>query len=121
MDRKTFKQLAKRIILIIAGESVDDPYEQNQTFTEYVEIPVYAIVTDLTASQAQWKMYGVTSLVSAKEIVIEKGYEDTFKLTYRIKVDSEDTNYEGFRLNGRLEYRIEGDFLRAYIYSKHDE
>lgn len=110
---KLFKEKSQKIRIILATEKETDPYEHTVDFTELPSFPINAIVTDLTASSSQWKMIGIVT-DKAKEIIIEKKYESLLLKSYRIKVDND--YYIGWKQNGRLQYRIEGDYLRAYIY-----
>jgi len=110
-----FREHAKNIFLYPSLETVDDPFEKNVTITRMNRIPIKAIVSDLSFSKIHWKMPGIET-DKAKEIIIEKKYETLLKLSYKIKID--DDYYEGWILNGKLQYRIEGEYIRAYVYIK---
>ena len=112
---KLFKEEAKTIRITLAQEQELDPYEHNVKLIELPSLPIKAIITDLTASQSQWKMAGIVT-DKAKEMIIEKRYESLLLKSKKIQVDND--YYVGWRQNGRLQYRIEGDYLRAYIYIK---
>lgn len=112
MDR-LFKEKSQKIRIVLATEQILDPFEKNVAFSELPSLPINAIVTDLTMTQANYKMPGIVT-DKTKEIIIEKKYESLLLKSYRIKVDND--YYVGWKQNGRLQYRIEGDYLRAYIY-----
>lgn len=110
-----FKEKSKTIRIYLGTETEVDPYEKNVETTMLNPLPIKAIVTDLTASQSQWKMVGIVA-DKAKEIIINKRYESLLLKSQKIQVDND--YYIGWKQNGRLQYRIEGDYLRAYIYIK---
>ena len=113
--KKIFKEKGEWIRIYMGTESTVDPYEKNISVTMINPQPIRAIVTDLIASQSQWKMPGVEAN-KAKEIIIKKKYENTLKASQKIKIQGE--FYLGWRKNGELQYRIEGDYLRAYVHLK---
>jgi len=108
-----FKEKSQKIRIILAMEQETDPYEHTVDFIELPSFPISAIVTDLTATKAQYAMPGI-SVDSAKEIIIEKKYESLLLKSYRIKIRND--YFVGWIQNGKLQYRIEGDYLRAYVY-----
>lgn len=110
-----FKEKASIIYIYTGKENIIDPYEKNVETILLPPIPIKAIVTDLIFSQIQWKMVGVTTS-KAKEIIIEKKWEKLLKLSHRIKIGDE--YYYGWRINEKLQYRIEQNYLRVYIYIK---
>ena len=99
----------------MAIETVADPYEQNVTRSSLNPIPIKAIVTDLNFSKIQWSMPGIVADIG-KEILIQKKYENLLTYSYSIEIDSVD--YYGYRINGKLQLRHEGDYIRVYIYNK---
>lgn len=110
-----FKEQSRTIKIYLGVETVEDPYEKNTTYSLLNPLPIKAIVTDLTTTKAQYAMAGIV-VDKAKEIIIEKKYESLLLKSQKIQVDND--YYVGWRQNGRLQYRIEGDYLRAYIYIK---
>ena len=110
-----FREKSRTIRIYLGVEVETDPYEHTTETTMLNPLPIKAIVTDLTASSAQWKLAGIV-VDKAKEIIIEKKYESLLLKSQKIKVDND--YYVGWRQNGRLQYRIEGDYLRVYIYIK---
>jgi len=110
-----FRQHAQNIFIYPSLETEADPFEKNVTTTRMNRLPVKAIVSDLTFAKVQWSMVGIET-DRAKEITIEEKYLPLLKLSYKIKVDND--FYEGWRLNGKLQFRKEGSYIRAYIYIK---
>jgi hypothetical protein len=110
-----FKEHSQRIQIYLAVPSVDDPFEKNESLSELPSLPIDAIVTDLSFSKVQYAMPGI-STDSAKEIIIEKKHKSLIEQSYKIEIDG--VLYEGWRVNGRLQYKIEQEYLRAYIYIK---
>jgi len=111
-----FREESQFIRIYYSVEQETDPFEHTVELTDLPSLPIKAIVTDLIASQAIWKMPGI-KLSKAKEIIIEKKYRSLIEISEKIKVD--DDYYEGWKENGKLQIRQEGDYLRIYIYSKH--
>lgn len=110
-----FKEKSKTIRIYLGTEVETDPYEHTVETTMLNPFPIRAIVTDLVASQAQWKIPGIVT-DKTKEIIIEKKYESLLLKSRKIQIDND--YYVGWKQNGRLQYRIEGEYLRAYIYIK---
>ncbi|GAH89316.1 unnamed protein product [marine sediment metagenome] len=110
-----FKEKAQKIRIYLAVETVVDPFEKNVTLSELNPLPIKAIVTDLTPTQMKWKSAGIVE-EGGKEIIIEKKYESLLKQSQKIEINN--SYYYGWRTNGRLNYRIEGNYLRAYLYTK---
>jgi hypothetical protein len=52
----------------------------------------------------------------AKEIMVEKKYRHALELSSKIKYEKD--FYEGWRSNGKMQIREEGDYVRVYIYIK---
>ena len=109
-----FKNNSQKILIYMSVETVEDPFDKNVSNSILNSLPIDALVNDLIASQASWKMPGI-EINKAKQIIIEKKYEPLFLLSYRIRIG--DIDYKGWKVNGALQYRIEGNYLRAYIYS----
>jgi len=110
-----FGQHSKSIRIYLAVETEIDPYEKNVELTELNPIPIKAIISDVSPASAVYKMPGIKT-EKVKEIIIKKKYESLLIQSQKIQI--EDNFYEGWRINGRLSYRLEGDFLRAYCYIK---
>jgi len=110
-----FRNKSEYIRIYMGTETINDPYEKDVSVTMLNPMPIKAIVTDLIASQSVWKMPGIEAN-KAKEIIIKKKYENALKASQKMKIRGE--FYNGWRVNGKLQYRIEGDYLRAYVYYK---
>ncbi len=110
-----FREESQYIYMYSSTETDLDPYEHNVQVTRMNALPIKALVTDLTFTKVQWAMPGIDTN-KAKEIVIEKKHEGLLKLTYKIKIDND--YYEGWTINGRLQYRLEQNYIRAYVYIK---
>jgi len=110
-----FRDKSKYIRIYLAVETEIDPYEHTVESTMLNPLPVKAIVSDLNFSSIQWKIPGIIT-DKAKEIIIKKKRENLLKRSHKIEINGE--LYNGWRINGRLQYRIEGNYLRAYVYSK---
>jgi len=113
-----FKEHAQRIQIYLAVPSVEDPFEKNESIVDLPSFPIDAIVTDLTFAKIQWSMPGVAT-EQAKEIIIEKRHRSLIEQCYKIEIDG--VLYEGWKVNGRLQYKIEQDYMRAFIYRKKEE
>jgi len=110
-----FKEQSRRIKIILAQEEIDDPYEKNVTLSELPSLPILAIVSDLSFSKASWVMVGITT-ESAKELLIEKKYKSLIEKCYKIIIDN--VIYDGWKINGRMQIKEEGDYLRIFAYIK---
>lgn len=113
-----FREHSIKIGIILSKEEVLDPIYKNKGHTKLNPLPIDAIVTDLTFASVQYKMPGI-STNKAKEILIEKKRESLLVQSYQILVDGE--VYEGWKVNGKLQYRRVGDYIKAYIYIKKDQ
>ena len=115
-----FQEHAKCIKIYMGVEMVDDPYEKNVTISLLNPIFVKALVQDLVASQITWKMPGIVA-DKAKEIYIEKKHRTLLEKSQLIGVKENNNwvDFEGWRVNGKMQIREEVDLLRVYVYSKH--
>ena len=112
---KLFEIASKKIRVYIGKETETDPYEHSTEITLLPPIPISAIVSDISPASSQWKMPGIIS-EKTKQILIKKKHESLLKQSQKIKIGDE--TYYGWRTSGRLNYVIEGDYLRVYIYIK---
>jgi len=110
-----FRSEAKKIRIWFSKETITDPFEKTVALTDQNSVTIYALVTDLVTSQSQWKMPGVITN-KAKEIMVEKKYRHALELSSKIKYEKD--FYEGWRDNGKMQIREEGDYIRVYIYIK---
>lgn len=114
MINDIFKEQGKCIKIYLAKETQVDPYEKNTELTYLAPITVRAIVTDYTFAQAQWKMPGIEADKS-KEIIVEKTKRSLLEASQKIMIDGE--FYLGWKVNGKMQIREEGAFIRCYVYS----
>ena len=112
---KLFDELSVPIKIYIGTETEIDPFTHTVTETLLTPIPIKAIVTDLSNTKAQYAMPGIETEKS-KEIIIRKIHKDMLIMSRKIYVDGDE--YEGWKVSGRLQYRTEGNYIRAYIYIK---
>lgn len=97
-------------------EVIEDPYDKNVTVVYNNPLPIIAIVTDLTAAQADWKMPGIM-VKKVKEIFVEKKYKSLIEMSEKIGIEGE--MYEGWRVSGKMQIReMAGNVLRLYVYIK---
>jgi hypothetical protein len=97
-------------------ETIEDKYDGNTTVVYNNPLPIVAIVTDLTAAQAKWKMPGI-EVAKVKEIFVKSKYRPLIEMSQQIEIEGD--MYEGWRENGRLQIRqLAGDVLRLYVYIK---
>jgi len=109
-------------IYIFTGlETIDDPFEKNVITTPINSIPVKGLVSDVAFAKIKWAMPGIVTSKS-KEIIIPKKYRSLLESSCKIEIRNSDKVievYSGWRENSKLQYMIEDEYLRAYIYSKH--
>lgn len=111
-----FSSQGKWIQVFTGVEVVQDPYEKNVVTTYTNPLPLLAIISDFTSTQAQWKMPGV-KVAKVKEIYVKSKYRTLIELSSKIEIDGE--AYEGWRENGKMQIRqMAPDVIRLYIYTK---
>ena len=99
-----------------AKEVIQDKYEQNTQFVYNNPLPIRALVVDFTAAQANWKMPGI-QVSKVKEIFIHQKYRSLIEQSAKISIEGED--YEGWRVNGKMQIRqMAKDIIRIYVYIK---
>jgi hypothetical protein len=117
--KTVFRDHSQPIRLYPSISSDNDPYEHNKTDIELNPITIKAIVTDLAFEKVTWAMPGIVT-DNAKQIIIEARNLSILLNSYKIQVGEE--YFEGWRISGRLQYKLEGEspyhFIRAYIYRK---
>ena len=110
-----FREHSKTILVYLAKETIVDPFSKAVEKVYLNPIPIKAIVTDLTTTKVRYAIPGIETS-KAKEIIIEKRHEELLLQSQKIDVDS--ISYIGWRVNGKMQYREEGNFLRVYIYTE---
>jgi len=114
--KELIKEIGQTLLVYLGVERSADPFEQNVTTTFISPIPIQAIVTDLTPTQVQWKMVGVTTN-KAKEVIVPKSKRNLIEQSSKIVIDGDD--YLGWRDSaGKMVIREIGDYIRIYCYSK---
>lgn len=95
-------------------EVITDPYEQTKKVIYNNPLPIKAIVTDLTAAQADWKMPGVL-VKKVKEVMVYKKYRSLIEMSQKIGINGE--LYEGWAIAGKMQIReMAGNVLKLYVY-----
>lgn len=118
--KAVFDKEARWIQVYMGVETVDDPFEKNVSKTFLNPLSIRAIVTDLIASQIQWKMPGIKTQ-KAKDVLAHKKDRALLEQSQRIEIRNSDgitEQYLGWRENGKMQIREEGEYLRVYLYSK---
>ena len=107
------------IRVYLGKETIQDPYEKNVKVTLFQPTIIQAIVEDLIFSQISWKLPGIQT-DKAKRVYIPKQYRTLIENSQKIEVreNGKLVAFEGWRVNGRMQIREEGDLLQIYIYSK---
>lgn len=117
MDRQLFRESSERIRIYVGKEVIQDPTELNVEIEMLNPIPISAVVSDLTTTQASYKLPGI-EVNRAKQIIVEKNKINLLLLSQKIMFKGDTTEYEGWKKNGEMQYRRAGDYYRLYVYSK---
>jgi len=119
MKNKEFKSVFKKeavIIWITLGKETEiDPIEKNTRVDYFNPIPIKAIVTDLTATQAKWKSSGV-NISRAKSIIVEIKNRNLIELSQKITIDEVD--YIGWKERGKMQTRKYMNYLDVLVYTE---
>ena len=111
-----FREHSEIVYVYTAKESITDPTENIIEYTLNNPLPIKAVVSDIAPEKIQWSMPGVAT-DRAKSLIIKEKYKGLIKASYKIKYDGE--YYEGWRLNGKLQFRKIGkNYLEVKIYAK---
>lgn len=110
-----FKDFSEKILVYLSVSINEDPYEKNTSEILQNSIPIRAIVSDYTFSKIQWAMPGIVT-DKAKEITVEYKHKALLEQSQRLSIDGD--NYVGWKVNGKLQYRKEGAYLRLLCYSE---
>jgi hypothetical protein len=115
-----FKTQGTWIRIYVGKEESQDPYEQNTIVKNTNPIPVRAIIEDLTAAQAQWKMPGI-KVSKVKDVTVDYRYKSLIENSSKIEFEGE--LYEGWREKGKMQMREQPGvggkgYLQLYIYTK---
>jgi len=115
--KETFRAYIKTVWITVGKTTEVDPYEHTFTVVEQNPVPLQAIVKDLTAAQAQYKMLGVQTS-DAKELLISKQFRQWVELSRIIKIDGREYYAWKDAAGVRNQVREVDDILRIYVYSK---
>ncbi len=118
---KLFKKNSKWINIYQGVETVDDPFEKNTTVSYISSKAIRALISDMTSTQAAWKMPGI-KISRAKSIVVEKKHQNLLETSQKIEIITDNhvvESYEGWREYGSMQIRERGDYLEVNIFSKH--
>ena len=112
---KLFKEKSQCIKIFLSLETIEDPFEKNVSEISLNPIPIQAIVTDFNSTQMSWKSNGIIK-TGGKEIIVKKSKKSLLELSQKIEIDG--IEYQGWKTNGKMEYRQIGNYITAYIYRK---
>ena len=112
-----FKNFSQKILIYLSISSEEDCLEFNTVESLLNSIPIRAIVSDYSFSKARWTMTEIHT-DEIKEVTIEKKHESLLISSYKIGFEGKE--YYGYKVNGRLQYRKEGDYIRFQMFTKHD-
>jgi len=110
-----FGQFAQKILIYLTVPSISDPFEKNESLSELPSLPIDAIVSDLGFGKVKWQMDGI-STDDAKELIIEKKNKNLLEQSYKIEIEG--IYYDGYKINGKMQIKTEGEYCRIYIYRK---
>jgi len=110
-----FKEKSQYIKIYLGTETEIDPFEKNISVSLLNPTPIRAIVTDLTSAKVQWAMPGIVT-DKAKEIIIRKKNRPMLEMSRKIQILGDNDYYEGWKTNGKMQIREEGEYIRCYIY-----
>jgi hypothetical protein len=121
--RYLFRDHSQPIRLYPSITSIEDPYEHKSSNVTLNPVTIRAIVTDLAFEKVTWAMPGIVT-DNAKQIIIQARDLSILLNSQWIEItqDGITEQYEGWKVNGRLQYKREGEepykFVRAYIYRR---
>ena len=115
-----FKQFSKKIRIFFSQEEVEDPYEKNVSLIDVGFAVVSAIVSDFTSAKIQHAMPGIIT-DKAKEIQIQKKDRPILEMSEKLQIVGDTDYYVGWKTNGKMQIREEGDICRCYIYIRKSE
>ena len=110
-----FKNKSVYIRIFMGTTTILDPYEKNVSETLLNSLPIKAIVSDISPASTAWKMPGIIT-EKTKQIIIQLKYEEMLKMSRKIQIGND--YYYGWKINGRLSYTIEKNYIKAYVYIK---
>ena len=118
MDKQLFRDSSQNFLVYIANTTITDPYEKTTSLSYLNSIPIQAVVADLSAGRAVYKMNGILT-DKAKEIIVEKKYRALLEMSYKLQVLGEDDLYQGWEVSGKMQiFELDNEYIRLYIYIK---
>ena len=112
--KEIFRRESKVVWIYVAKETTVDPIEKNVSLNYLTPIPVKGIVTDLTATQARWKISGI-EISKAKSIVLPNNCKSLIELSYKVVIDN--VEYVGWKENGKAQIRENGQYIEFLVYT----
>jgi len=112
-----FRKNSQSVLIYLAIESDNDPFEHDVSLSYLNPLPIQAIVTDLEFAQVNYKMPGILTN-KAKVLLVEKKYRTLLEQSSKIQIVGDTDYYHGWERNGKMQIREEGDYLKVYIYIK---
>jgi len=117
---KIFKELSIPIRVTLAVETEIDPFEKNVETVNLSSIPLMAIVNEISPAKAQWTMPGIIT-EKIKQVILRKIHRPLIERSQKITVKGDNSEYYGYRINGKLSIVEEQDYIRIYIYVKKEQ
>ena len=123
--RYLFRDHSQPIRVYPSITTVEDPYDKHTSEVDLNPITISAVVTDLAFEKVAWVLPGIV-VDNAKQIIIQARDLSILLNSQWLEIKDQKTGmieqYEGWKVNGRLQYKREGespyDFVRAYIYRR---
>lgn len=110
------KQEGKWIKIVLGKSIITDPEEQSTKTTLINPILIKGLVTELTANQLRWKMFGIENQ-QGMEIIVDKKYKNVIQMSQKIIIDNiEFVGYLGDI--GKLQVKEEGNYLKIYTFRR---
>lgn len=110
-----FKEQSEKIKVYLATENETDPFEHTVDTIQQNSMPCSAIVTEVEFSKSRWVLPGIIT-EKVMQIIVEKKRRSLLEQSYKIEIDGED--FYGWKLNGRMQLKREGNYIRCYVYKK---
>lgn len=117
MIDELFRESATNIRVTLAVETENDPYSHTVDTTNLASIPLKSIVTEVSPSSSQWKMPGIITS-KTKQLILKKIHRPLIERSQKITVQGDDSEYYGYRVNGKMSIISEQGYIRVYIYIK---
>lgn len=114
--KELIREEGKWIKIFLGKETQTDPFEKSVSIATINPIPIRGLVTDLVASQTQYKMPGIRT-EQGKEIIIPSSKRTLIEQSHRIEIDGD--KFMGWRdNNGKMQIRQEGNYIRILVFTE---